>query len=251
MTWLGLVLGGIGLADLVRWNSERFDRRSVLGCVLAGLLAAVVLVLGGVGPGTTAGTAVVVAGVSAAWVGTSGWSLREGRATWLPLAVATAVVVGAVVLSPWSPHVGGRLERWYAQVPLAVLSGVDLERLLVIAGCALLLTSTGNVLVRVVLTAAGSQVTRNEQQIKGGRVLGPMERLLVFGLGLAGDLGAAAVIVAAKGLLRFPELQSYRGELESSARPGLSGQRIDVLTEYFLIGSLTSWSLALACLLLT
>ena len=28
-------------------------------------------------------------------------------------------------------------------------------------------------------------------------------------------------------------------------------QRIDVLTEYFLIGSLTSWRLAPACLLLT
>jgi hypothetical protein len=251
MTWLGLVLGGIGVVDLVRWNSERFDRRTVLGCVVPGVLAAVVLALGGVGPGTTTGTAVGVALLAAVWAATSGWSLREGRATWLPLTVGAAIVLGTVVASPWSPRVGSRLGRWYAEIPLAVLSGVDLERVLVVVGCGLLLTSTGNVVVRLVLTAAGSQVTRNEQQIKGGRVLGPMERLLIFGLGLSGDLAAAAVIVAAKGLLRFPELQSYRGELPSGARPGLSGQRIDVLTEYFLIGSLTSWSLALAGLLLT
>jgi hypothetical protein len=250
MTWLGLVLGGLGIADLVRWNGERFGRRALLGCGLAGALAAAVLGSGGVAVATTILTAVVVALLAAAWLAASGWSLREGRATWLPLAVGSAVVVGAVVLSPWSPRLGGPLARWYAEVPLAVLAGVDLERLVVVVGCGLLLLSTGNVLVRLVLTAAGSQVTRNEQQIKGGRVLGPMERLLVFGLGLAGNLAAAAVIVAAKGLLRFPELQSYRAELPSSARPGMSGQRIDVLTEYFLIGSLTSWSLALALLLL-
>src|SRR4051812_48788067 len=156
MTWLGLVLGGIGIADLVRWNSERFDRRTVLGCVVPGVLAAVVLALGGVGPGTTIGTAVGVALLAAAWVATSGWSLREGRATWLPLAVGAAIVLGTVVASPWSPQVGGRLGRWYAEIPLAVLSGVGLERVLVVVGCGLLLISTGNVVVRLVLTAAGS-----------------------------------------------------------------------------------------------
>jgi hypothetical protein len=249
MTWLGLVLGGIGITDLVRWNSERIGRRTLAGCMLAGVLAAAVLAWGGVALGTTIGTAVVVALLAAAWAAASGRSLRQGGATWLPLATGIAIVLGAVALSPWSPHLGGRLARWHVEVPFAVLSDADLERLLVVVGCGLLLTSTGNVVVRLVLTAAGSQVARNEQQIKGGRVLGPMERLLVFGLGLSGNVAAASILVAAKGLLRFPELQSYRGELPSGERSGLSGQRIDVLTEYFLIGSLTSWSLALACLL--
>ena len=77
-----------------------------------------------------------------------------------------------------------------------------------------------------------------------------MERLLIFGLGLGGELAAASIIVAAKGLLRFPELQPYRAEVGSRETTGLSGQRIDVLTEYFLIGSLASWMLAIAAVLL-
>ena len=35
-----------------------------------------------------------------------------------------------------------------------------------------------------------------------------MERVFIVGLGLAGQLTAASIVVAAKGLLRWPELQS-------------------------------------------
>ena len=41
-------------------------------------------------------------------------------------------------------------------------------------------------------------------------MLGPMERLFILMLGPSGRAGAAAVVVAAKGLLRFPELQRTR-----------------------------------------
>jgi hypothetical protein len=123
-----------------------------------------------------------------------------------------------------------------------------LDRLVSVVGCSLFLISSGNVIVRLILTAAGSSVARNEQQIKGGRVLGPMERLLILGLGLAGNLEAASIIVAAKGLLRFPELQAYRADVGTRETHGLQSQRIDALTEYFLIGSLASWMVALAAL---
>ena len=69
---------------------------------------------------------------------------------------------------------------------------------------------------------------------EGGRLLGPMERLVILGLGLAGDYTAAGIVVAAKGLLRFPELQAARKE-----------PTIAAVTEYFLVGSFTSWLLAL------
>jgi hypothetical protein len=70
--------------------------------------------------------------------------------------------------------------------------------------------------------------------LKGGRMLGPMERVLILALGLAGEVTAAAVVGGAKGLLRFPEL--HRGTKEGPSD----------LTEYFLIGTLASWLVALA-----
>ena len=80
----------------------------------------------------------------------------------------------------------------------------------------------------------GVPAADNEKSLKGGRLLGPMERLLIVGLGLAGHVTAASIVVAAKGLLRFPELQRGSG----------AGGPSDV-TEYFLIGSFASWLLAL------
>jgi len=88
--------------------------------------------------------------------------------------------------------------------------------------------------VRLLLDAVGVPALSNEKQLKGGRVLGPMERLFIIGLGLAGSLGAAAVVVAAKGLLRYPELQRKQAEGPTD------------ISEYFLIGSFASWLLALA-----
>ncbi|MEZ5165180.1 MAG: hypothetical protein R2695_01345 [Acidimicrobiales bacterium] len=64
-------------------------------------------------------------------------------------------------------------------------------------------------------------------------MIGPLERLLILGLVVAGQPTTAALVVTAKSLLRYPELRDADG--------------IDVheLTEYVLIGSLLSWMLAL------
>ena len=63
--------------------------------------------------------------------------------------------------------------------------------------------------------------------------------LAVVGLGLAGHLTAASIVIAAKGLLRFPELQSKPDQV-----------RIHRLTEYFLVGSFASWLIPLVSLVL-
>ena len=55
----------------------------------------------------------------------------------------------------------------------------------------------------------------------------------------AGNLTAASIVIAAKGLLRFPELQSR-----------LDQTRIHRLTEYFLVGSFVSWLVPLGTLVL-
>ena len=54
--------------------------------------------------------------------------------------------------------------------------------------------------------------------------LGPLERLFILGLGLAGNLTAAAIVVAAKGLLRFPELLEERFHLDVDLSPGKLAQ---------------------------
>mgnify|MGYP002652878805 CR=1 FL=1 len=51
------------------------------------------------------------------------------------------------------------------------------------------------------------------------RLLGPLERVLILGLGLAGQVTAASLVIAAKGLIRFPELQSSSRADDDGAAP--------------------------------
>ena len=65
--------------------------------------------------------------------------------------------------------------------------------------------------------------------LRGGRWIGPLERLLIIVLAGAGAEVAIAAVVAAKGVIRFPEIsQDSTGEK----------------AEEFLIGSVSSWILA-------
>ena len=65
--------------------------------------------------------------------------------------------------------------------------------------------------------------------LRGGRWIGPLERLLIIVLAGAGAEVAIAAVVAAKGVIRFPEIsQDATGEK----------------AEEFLIGSVSSWILA-------
>ncbi len=181
-----------------------------------------------------------------------GWELVvsrgfSARQAWLPLTLLRAGDRHrAALLSGQAGPADGPLGRWLAQVPLPVLSDLDADGLLLLAGVVLLQLSTGNVLVRLVLAATGT-ITPDphgasqgpERRLKGGRLLGPLERLFILGLGLAGNLTAAAIVVAAKGLLRWPELSSPAEQ-----------DRVHRLTEYFLVGSFVSWLVPLAGLVL-
>ncbi len=63
-----------------------------------------------------------------------------------------------------------------------------------------------------------------------GRWIGVLERLIIYALVVAGEAGAAALVVTAKSILRFPEI--------TGSEPHLNA-------EYVLIGSLTSWLVAI------
>jgi hypothetical protein len=117
-----------------------------------------------------------------------------------------------------------------------------------IVGVVLVQLATANQLVRLVLGSVGAVKPVGQPQpsdrLKGGRLLGPMERLLILGLGLGGQLTMATAVVAAKSIIRFPEITAQR---DKNGTPGLG---IDDVTEYFLVGSFASWILAFAGLAL-
>ena len=220
----------VGLVDLVRASRDvtRPGRR-ILMVALGGLLlaGAVIAFAPSVGVGLLDLGVWLVAFLcwllgSAAAIGTRGTPAR------------VVAFAGWAAGLAWSLVAGGRL---VAEVPSWVqgpLGSVPADRLVLVAGVLAAQLATVNVLVRLVLDAVGVPAADNEKSLKGGRLLGPMERLLIVGLGLAGHLTAASIVVAAKGLLRFPELQ----------RGSQTGGPSDV-TEYFLIGSFASWLLAL------
>jgi len=100
---------------------------------------------------------------------------------------------------------------------------------LIVAGGALLLTFPSNYAVRFVLSRARG--VRVPAEIGAGRWIGTMERLTIYLLVLSGEAAAAGLVVAAKSLLRFPEITGPDSRLSP---------------EYVLVGSLASWLCAFA-----
>ena len=150
----------------------------------------------------------------------------------------------AIACSGLAPEAAGPLGRWLDSVTLPVLRDLGADRFLLLAGAFGLQLSTGNVIVRLVLKSTGTinpaaDGSMPTNLLKGGRLLGPLERIFILALALGGQFTAASVVVAAKGLLRFPELSSRRDQ-----------ERIHHLTEYFLLGSFVSWLVALGSFVL-
>lgn len=258
MTWLSLALVAFGVADLVRAR----DGRMPLGLApLVGVLTLVVLsVVTGVHAVADVMALVVIAFALVGWLVTSARTQADGRRAWLPLGLFVVVAAGLVAFSGFAGTPDGPLADWlrWADLPWSD-GGPAPGRALLMAGLVLFNLATGNTIVRLVLLAIGA--LRSDQvaaarssgdpqpadRLKGGRLLGPMERLVILGLGLAGEYGAASIVIAAKGLLRFPEIQAAArtSPPASSSRVG-----IDDVTEYFLVGSFVSWLVALGSLAL-
>lgn len=243
MSWLAVWLIGIGVADLT--HSVRPVR------TLPGLVGATVAVLAGLAADLTSGRDLValllIAGAVFMWDRTVRYGFGAGHA-WLPLTFLVLSFLFLVGFSPAAPDAGGVVEDWLADVPLGVLSGLSADQALMLLGVFAVQCSTGNVVVRLVLAAtdtinpARGPSHDATKTLKGGRLLGPMERVFIVGLGLAGNVVAAGIVIAAKGLLRWPELQARRDATD--------GPSIDEVTEYFLVGSFVSWLWALGALVL-
>ena len=196
----------------------------------------------------------------AAWiiaaVGIAGWVLGSGVATArfgrVPTrGVPAGITAALAAIGAYASFVAGLLALLLAGsaagsasfltagLARSGLGHLPAEQVLLVAAALLLQISTANLIVRLLLDLVGVPASDNEKTLRGGRVLGPMERLLILGLGIGGSLTGAAIVVAAKSLLRFPELRVPR-----AGDPGYGGA--SDITEYFLVGSFASWLVALS-----
>jgi hypothetical protein len=240
---VAVMLIAMGIADVSRRLTDRvwvpvvIVPVAVAGCAaLAGLWQVGDIVL-----------LVIAAIAGVGWVILCARADRTGSRELTPLAVFGVALALLVLLSGWASDVGGLVRRWTEWTQVPGLDDADPDRLLMVLAVMLLQLVTGNQLVRLVLSAVGAVKPAGEPQasdrLKGGRLLGPMERVLILGLGLAGQLAAATAVVAAKSIIRFPEINAQKAR-----ENGQIG--IDEVVEYFLVGSFASWIVALGGLAL-
>ncbi len=250
MSIVAVLLLAVGVADLVRGDPAAATRRR-LAAGAAGLVVLLALALLGALTSAIDALLLVVAALTLlAWLVLSGRAAaalgpatdRTGPA--LALGVP-ALGIGVLLASSGLPSpVGGPLQRWLHGLALPSVSDGSATHALLVGGLLLVQFATANVAVRLVLAGVGAIKPQGQpqpsDQLRGGRLLGPMERVVILGLGLAGQVTAAGVVIAAKGLIRWPELQA---RAHARDRPS-----IDEVTEYFLVGSFVSWLVALASL---
>jgi hypothetical protein len=220
-----LLLLAVGGVDLVR---RLIVRRRGLAFTVGGV---VLVAVSARADAVVAGVLAVAVAAIWTWVVPESGSARAGL--W-PVGLLGVAVAACVVVAPARPRPGLLGSTWEAYGPRG---DVSLDVVLLVAGCLLFLLESGNAVVRIALRAEmGERVLPASGEapttLKGGRLIGPLERILVFALTLAGAYTLLAAVLAAKGIVRFPEI----------SRDGEGGDR----AEYFLIGSLVSWVTALA-----
>jgi len=153
--------------------------------------------------------------------------------------VAPACGIAVLALVGSFDPIAGPLLDWHQDLPQGFSTGSADAFVMAVAGGLFLLASANRV-VRLVLQAAGTPASSGEVKLRGGRLLGPMERVIV----VAGEPAGAALVIAAKGLLRFPEIRESSGG-EGSVEGGDPADRGAAdITEYFLIGTFSSLILA-------
>ena len=150
--------------------------------------------------------------------------VRLACAGLLLLAVALCVVV--------SQPLGSRAAKMSAVVGVVVLLVVPANRVVADILAVARHSSQGN--GKIVVTGCEPSQESGKQDeagtsMRGGRWIGPLERILILLLASVEAPAAIAAIVAAKGVIRFPEINQDK-----------AGQK----AEEFLVGSFASWILA-------
>jgi hypothetical protein len=250
MSVLAAWLVAVGAADLVR-GGDRFTVRGMrtASAAVAAVVTVVVGLLAGLGQGSSLLLLVLEAGLAVAWVLLSNRALGSGTRSGVALAALALGVAVPLLFSGLTRPADGPLASWLDWTTVPQLRDLSADRFLLLTGLFLVQLSTGNALVRLVLASIGAirpqGMPQPSDRLRGGRLLGPLERVFILGLGLAGQVTAAGIVIAAKGLIRWPELRITPRDLGDERDDHVS---IDAVTEYFLVGSFVSWLLALGAL---
>ena len=228
MILLALLLATLGTADLVRPENRASSRaQGIVATVVGG--AVLVLLASGLAIGSSAWAVVPVGLVLLiAWILLTPVGIVQTDRPWPVAGLAVAVLVALAVPQPDVSR--GWLVRWFEGLDVASLADVSVEQFVFGAACVVFLIETANIIVRLMLIGTGPSVIATEKSLKGGRILGPIERVFILAMALGGHYGALSAVVAAKGILRFPEI----------SRDSAGGSR----AEYVLVGSFVSWALA-------
>ena len=149
--------------------------------------------------------------------------IRLACASLLLLAVALCVVA--------SQPLGSRAAKMSAVVGVVVLLTVPANRVVadILAVARHSTQGNGEVAAGCVPSQESGKQDEMESSMRGGRWIGPLERILILLLASVEAPAAIAAIVAAKGVIRFPEISQDK-----------AGQK----AEEFLIGSFAPWILA-------
>ncbi|MBW1640004.1 hypothetical protein G3H63_13110 [Microbacterium resistens] len=256
MILAGFALLAIGLADVLR----RFvpTRARWFAIAVAGLA---VLILAAIANAAWFGLLALALG--ALWLWAMPSAGRAPLASW-PAVLLAVLCAAGVAFGPARKDAGVFGDGWV--VP-ALGGAVPFDLVVLAVGVFAVMLETGNVVVRAALESehailpadadadagaradaragadadAGARADARagadapapvrEEGFRGGRLIGPLERVIVLLLTLAAAYPLLAAMLAAKGIVRFPEI----------SRDGHSGAR----AEYFLVGSLVSWVVAL------
>ena len=187
-----------------------------------------------------------------------------------PIILLFLLVLGITAYDRTGESATGFLVDAYSSVALDPASSISLATVIAAAAVAVFLTRSGNIIALAALgrshreddSEGGNAGTttlqpRNQWELivrskrvasvraagepepgpalKGGRLIGPLERLLIVVLAFSGAPAIIAALAAAKGIVRFPEIAEDRG----------SGSK----AEEFLVGSLASWTLSVIAVL--
>jgi hypothetical protein len=241
-----ILLALIGGADLARAGIQ-----ATVGRVVAvGTWWSAVVLVGGFGLGIPAWSLAIPVLLASAWLASTTTSVRRRLAS--GIAPGVGVLLSLVAFLVWdrtSLDLTGFVVDWHNGAASGVIRNLPVTAIAVALGLSLFMIESANLIVRAALRPATATpilqpVARFSwwkrsappgpamADLRGGRLIGPVERVLIITLTLAGALPIVAGLIAAKGIVRFPEISN----------DGANGSK----AEYFLVGSLVSWAIAVA-----
>ena len=150
MTWLGMLLIGVGVTDLV-FSARPARYAPQLVGALAVVVAGQLLDLR-TGPDLAA--TMLIVGAVLAWGSAVTWGFGRGPA-WFPLALLVVVVALPLVASPLAGEAGGLARPWQGRGGVRPVAALPPRRRAPLRGLGLVHLPTGHVLLRLVLAPPG------------------------------------------------------------------------------------------------